>query len=321
VSGDSPSPQGALARVDRLQRGQPVLGFPYAVFKRYYEDHGGWLGSLISYYGFFSLYPLLVVFTTVATWMLRDRPKALQRLLQAVWSKVPFATPEITTEVQDKVTDLSNEGWAVAAVSLIVALWGGVGVVRVLQDTVNSIYGVPRYRRPTFVLKVARGLAIIGLLGLGIVGTAVVTGITLGFELHIAAAAGAAIGNIALSTLIAIAVYKLVIGRTISAREVLPGAVITGIGTWALTLVGGLYVQRVIARMTGVFGPFASTVGLLAYVSLSVQVFVIATEVNVVKARRLWPRSLTGSLGSADRRAIALSMQREALAAPDESTP
>jgi len=68
-----------------------------------------------------------------------------------------------------------------------------------------------------------------------------------------------------------------------------------------------------------VFGPFASTVGLLAYVSLSVQIFVIATEVNVVKARRLWPRALTGELGSADRTAIALSMQREALTPPDES--
>jgi hypothetical protein len=30
-------------------------------------DHGGWLGSLTADYGFFSLYPLLVVFVTVAT--------------------------------------------------------------------------------------------------------------------------------------------------------------------------------------------------------------------------------------------------------------
>lgn len=309
---------GVLGWVDDLQRRRPVLGFPYAVFKRYYEDHGGWLGSLISYYGFFSLYPLLVVFTTVATWMLRDRPKALRNVLQAVWSKVPFATPEITSEVQKQVTELSNEGWAVAGVSLIVALWGGVGVVRVLQDTVNSIYGVPRYRRPSFVVKIARGIAIIGLLGLGVVGTAIVTAVTLGFDLPLVASVGAAAGNVVLSTLIATAVYRLVIGHAATTREVLPGAVLTGFATYVLTLIGGLYVQNVIARMTGVFGPFASTVGLLAYVSLSVQIFVIATEVNVVKARRLWPRALTGPLGAADRKAIALSMQREALTAPDE---
>jgi len=71
-----------------LQRSQPVFGFPWAVIKRYIEDRGNWLGALISYYGFFSLYPLLVAFTTIATWLLRDRPKALQRILSAVWSKV-----------------------------------------------------------------------------------------------------------------------------------------------------------------------------------------------------------------------------------------
>jgi uncharacterized BrkB/YihY/UPF0761 family membrane protein len=72
----------------------------------------------------------------------------------------------------------------------------------------------------------------------------------------------------------------------------------------------------VIARMTSVFGPFASTIGLLAYVSLLIQIFVFATEVNVVRARRLWPRALTIDLGEPDRRAITLTMQREALFAP-----
>ena len=96
----------------------------------------------------------------------------------------------------------------------------------------------------------------------------------------------------------------------------MPGAVIMGVGVWGLTLIGGLYVQRVIARMTNVFGPFASTIGLLAYVSLLIQIFVLATEVNVVRSKRLWPRALTDELGEPDRRAIALSMQREALFAP-----
>ena len=73
-----------VSRVDEVQRRHAILGFPYAVCKRYGEDHGGWLGSLISYYGFFSLYPLLVVFVTVATWIFGDRPRALQSVLEAM---------------------------------------------------------------------------------------------------------------------------------------------------------------------------------------------------------------------------------------------
>ena len=149
-----------VRRVDELQRRRRVLGFSFAVAKRYGEDHGGWLGSLISYYGFFSLYPLLVVFVTVATWVFRDRPDALQAVLEALWSRLPFVAAEFSAEVEQQVGDLKGNGW-VLVLSLIVTMWGAVGVVRVLQDTVNTIWGVPRYRRPRFFAKLLRGLAVI----------------------------------------------------------------------------------------------------------------------------------------------------------------
>ena len=297
-----------------------MVGFPYAVAKRYGEDHGGWLGSLIAYYGFFSLYPLLVVFVTLATWALQDRPTALQRLLEALWSKLPFVSDQFGSEVQQQVRNLTGQGW-VLGLSLIVALWGSVGVVRVLQDTVNTIWGVPRYLRPRFLAKLRRGVAIVTLLGTGVVGTAVVAGITVTVDLPLLAAIAAAAANVALATAIAIGLYHLVLGVSVSTAEVLPGALITAAGTYAITLLGGLYVKHVVARMSGVYGPFASTIGLLAYVSLIVQVFVVGTEVSVVRARRLWPCALTSELGSADQRAIDLTMRREALSAPRDADP
>ena len=310
---------GRLTRVDRLQRRVPTIGFPVAVAKRYGEDHGGWLGSLIAYYGFFSLYPLLVVFVTLATWVLDDRPTALQRVLEALWSKLPFVTDELSAGVNQQVQDLTGQGW-VLGVSLVVALWGCVGVVRVLQDTVNTIWGVPRYRRPRFLPKLLRGFAVVGLLGIGAVGTAIVAGITVAVDLPLVAAIGAAVANIVLAGAIAIGIYHLAIGTSVRTADVLPGALITAVGVYAITLLGGLYVKHVVARMSGVYGPFASTIGLLAYVSLTVQVFVVATEISVVRARSLWPRTLTSDLGEPDLRAIELTMGREALTAPHESS-
>ena len=277
-----------VRRVDELQRRRRVIGFSFAVAKRYGEDHGGWLGSLIAYYGFFSLYPLLVVFVTVATWVFHDRPEALQRVLEALWSKLPFVTAEFSAEVEEQVRDLTGQGW-VLGLSLIVTMWGAVGVVRVLQDTVNTIWGVPRYNRPRLFAKLLRGLAVIALLGLGVVGTAVVAGITLTVDLPLVAAFAAAVANIALAAGIAVALYHLTIGTSVRTSDVIPGALISAAGTYGITLLGGLYVKHVIARMSGVYGPFASTIGLLAYVSLLVQVFVVGTEISVVRARRLWP--------------------------------
>ena len=76
--------------------------------------------------------------------------------------------------------------------------------------------------------------------------------------------------------------------------------------------------KHVIARMTGLYGPFATTIGLLAYVSVLVQIFVFGTVVNVVRAKRLWPRAMRPELGPADHRAIELTMQREALLSIDD---
>ena len=140
-----------------------------------------------------------------------------------VVEKVPFVTSELTAEVDEQVAALRGQTW-VLVLFLIVTLWGGVGVVRVLQDTVNTIWGVPRYRRPRFVSKVARGLVIIALLGLGIIGTAVVAGIALAMDLPIIAAVSTAVANIVLAAAIAVAVYRLIISAPVRTAELLPPA-------------------------------------------------------------------------------------------------
>ena len=55
--------------------------------------------------------------------------------------------------------------------------------MKACQDTLNRMWGVPRYRRPGFVAKLWRSIAVFALLGFGVIGTAVITGLTLGLEL------------------------------------------------------------------------------------------------------------------------------------------
>ena len=259
--------EGLKDRIDALQRRHRTIGFTYAVFKRYVEDHGAWLGSLISYYGFFSLYPLVIVFVTASTWLFRDRPDELQRILEALWSKVPFAEAGATqAEIERRVSEFSANRW-VLVLSLLVTLWGGLGVVRVLQDGVNTMWGVARFRRPRFARKVLRAIAIIGLLGLDLIGTTVVAGLSVAADLPWGGVVVVAVANIAMSVAIAVAVYHLAIATPVQTRVLLPGAFVIAVGTYIVTLVGGLYVKDVVTRMSGLYGPFASTIGLLAYVS------------------------------------------------------
>ena len=308
-----------LERLDDLQRRHRWLALPFAVFKRYGEDHGGWLGALISYYGFFSLFPLLVVFVTIATWALGSRPELLQAILEALWSKVPFAS-SLEANVEQQVRQIGTNGWA-TIISVLVLLWGALGVARVVQDSVNTVWGVARFRRPGFLPKVLRSLAVIALLGLGLIASGVAAGLTVTVQFPIAGLVLTALVNVVLGAAVTLAVYRLSIAQPVSLLELLPGAVVMAVGGYGLTLIASVYVKHVVARTSGAFGPFATTIGLLAYVSLTVQVFVYATEVNVVRAKRLWPRSLTGrNLGDPDARAIRLTLRRERLLSQQQLT-
>ena len=324
MSGDNPFVatvvDPVVDRIDRLQRRRRLLAFPFAVFKRYGEDNGGWVSALISYYGFFSLFPLLVVFVSVATWILGDRPDLLHRVLEAVWSRVPFGAAGLQESVEDEVQTFQANVW-VMIVSIAVTLWGGMGVVRVLQDAVNIVWGVARFRRPGFFPKLARGLAILGLLGLGLVTFGVVAGLTVTVTVPAAGLVVVAIANVVLGALIVIAMYHLSIAEPTPTSDFVPGAILMSVGGYGLSLVAGIYVQDVIARTSGIYGPFASTIGLLAYVSLIVQLFVVATEVNVVRAKCLWPRSLTGrALGTPDARAVEVTLRRERMLSHQQLT-
>ncbi len=247
---------GLRGKVDALQRRHRTIGFTYAVFKRYSEDHGAWLGSLISYYGFFSLYPAVIVFVTASTWLFRDRPDALQGILEALWSKVPFAEAGTTqAEIERRVSEFSANRW-VLLLSLLVTLWGGLGVVRVLQDGVNTMWGVARFRRPGMAPKILRAIAIMALLGLDLIGTTVVAGLSVAADLPWGGVVLVAVANIAMSIGVAIAVYHLAIATSVQTRVLLPGALIIAVGSYVVTLIGGLYVKDVVTRMSGLYGPF-----------------------------------------------------------------
>jgi YihY family inner membrane protein len=305
-----------IDRLDRWQRRRPVLAFPWAVRKRYGEDHGGWLGAVVTYYGFFALAPFIVVAMTIAD-VLIDDPTIVDRILDALSKQLPFISGQADEELGPV-----NGRPIVVIVGMVVAIWGAVNVMRVWQDTMNQMWGVPRYRRPRFFRALLRGGAIIGLLAAGVLGTAIIAGITLGIDLPLLAAAGTGIGSVAMNIVIAVVLFRLLVSRPLTVRQVLPGAIVVGVGTYALSIVGGLFVQHVIAGATTLYGSFATMVGLFAWIALLVKLVVYGALINVVRVEHLWPRCLTRSNppGDGDRRTAAFSERRAELLASSAGT-
>lgn len=69
-----------LTRLDAIQRVHRPTAFGYAVLKKYGDDRGGYLAALIAYYGFLSIFPLLLAFFTLAAWLLPGHQSTLHTL-------------------------------------------------------------------------------------------------------------------------------------------------------------------------------------------------------------------------------------------------
>jgi uncharacterized BrkB/YihY/UPF0761 family membrane protein len=111
--------------------------------------------------------------------------------------------------------------------------------------------------------------------------------------------------------------FRVLTVRNVALRSLLPGAVLAALAWALLQWLGGWYVARQLSRASATYGTFALVIGLLSWLYLASTVTLLAAEVNVVRTRRLWPRSLTPPLGGADERALAgLARQEERM--PDQ---
>src|ERR1700722_9748480 len=81
-----------IAWADRVQREHGVLGFPYAVVKKYGDDEGGRQAALITYYGFLSIFPLLLLGVAVLSRVLADHTDLRQRLIAEIVPQARSAT-------------------------------------------------------------------------------------------------------------------------------------------------------------------------------------------------------------------------------------
>ena len=78
-----------------------------------------------------------------------------------------------------------------------------------------------------------------------------------------------------------------------------------------LQAVGGVFVTKVLAGSSQTYGGFAAVIGLLSWLLIASELILIAAELNVVLARRLWPRSLTGRVTRGGQaRATSLGTRR-----------
>jgi membrane protein len=273
--------QAVLRRIDRFQQSHTWTALPYGVVKKFGDDDAGNLAALIAYYAFFSIVPLLLVFFTLAGFVLPPHLKA--EVVRGVKKLLPL--PGISD------TGLKGSGLGLT-VGLVGTLYGGLGVAKAAQNAMNRVWEVPKAKWPNFVSSTVRSLEVLAIVGAGFIGTTVLSGLgsgkgTLGVGLRIVVFALSLIVNVGLFLL----AFKLLTAAPVGFRQHLPGAIAAGVAWQILQVVGGLYIAHVKSGASA-YGTFAIIIALLAWIYLQAQMTLFAVELNTVLDHHLWPRSI-----------------------------
>jgi membrane protein len=304
--------RAAVQWLDAWQQRHRGPSFVVAVLLRYREDRGRDHGALLSYYGFVSLFPLLLVLVTVLAIVLENDADLRDRILDSVYSRIPV----VGEQLRQSTTALSSSGWLLLF-GLLVSIWSGLAVVKRAEDAFDLQWGVPRSRPPGFITTQLRAVGALTVVGVGVIAGAVATGLVayipgLPWEGRLIGGMVAITLNIAVLTL----AFRVLLRAAVRWRDLYVGGAVGGVALWGLQQIGTTYVGHVVTGASDVYGTFAVVFGLLVWIALLARVTLLASEINVVRAKRLWPRSLSGSSSTAgDRRATALTTQRAVFAA------
>ena len=285
---------------DGWQQRHAVAAVPIAVVRKFLDDRASSLAALIAYYAFFSLFPLLLVLVSVLGFVLDDDPSLREDVVDSALARIPV----VGAQLGDELEPLTGSTPALV-LGLVAALWAGLGVTVALGRAFETIWDVPRVEQRSVVGARVRGVALLALLGTGLVAATVLAGLAIGGGLGpFAEQAGALAGAIVTNLAGFLVLFALLTQRPFNLRELLPGAVVAAVGMLILQAAGGWYVDTTITRASDTYGTFALVIGLLSWFLLSAHVVLAAAELNVVLCRGMWPRSLGGALTEADRRAL-----------------
>lgn len=306
--------QDLIRAVDRFQQRHSWSAFPFAVFKKYGDDQAGNQAALIAYYGFFSIFPLMLVAVTVLGIVLAHDPHLQGKVLNSALKNFPV----IGTQLRQNIHSLNRTGIGLG-LGLVGTFYGARGVASAAQNAFNHAWNVPKSERPGFPFNTLRSFGMILAVGGGILVTTVLAGFGAGTG---GVGIGIRVGAYALALIVNVAVFWLGFrwgtAKSVQGRDMRLAAVVAAVLWQILQGVGTFLVAHELKNASEVYGTFAFVIGLLWWIYLLAQVTLYALEIDVVRARRLWPRSIVQPpLTDADQKAYEIYVEEEKRRRPE----
>ena len=301
-----------VLRLDAFQQRHHATAYLFGVVKKYGDDSCGSLAALLAYYGFLSLFPLLLLLFTLLGLLFGHDVALQQRVIHSALAQFPVVGRQLARP--GGISSLKSTSGVGLIISAVILLWGSLGVSQAAQRAMADVWNVPHVVRPGFAPRLGRSLGFLGVLVLDVVVSTVMAGFVTSGGPRFATVIIVVIAGLAVNVPLFILGFRILTPRSVATAMLLQGAVAAAIG-WSLLQYGGTWlVTHQLRHASQLYGYFASILGLLSFLYLAAIITLYAAESNVVRARQLYPRSIVQPpLTTADEvvlTAFALQSQR-----------
>ena len=282
-------PALAKLQVERTRSRWGWFDIVVRTFKRFGEDDGGSYAAALTYYTFFSIFPLMLFSVAAVGYLTFGNDILQEKIVGSGLKTVPILKDALTPDGIKIIQESRN---SLALTGLILALYSGSGAIVALQHALNRIQHEDD--EPNFIQKRLRSLMWLGILGVGAVGSLALSTVV-GFAPGLLATILSLAGALVLNTGLFATSFKFLPAKSRSWREVLPGSVVAAVGFEILKVLGTSYLARGEATRSDTFGAFAAAASLLIASYLIAQVVLLSAEVNEVLAERRATRQTTAA--------------------------
>ena len=309
---------GVIRWLDGQQRRRRWVGLPLAVVYKMVDDQATFLAAMITYYGFLSLFPLLLLLVTILGFALSGNAALQEQVLDSALRDFPIIGDQIGQNIQ------SLQGSTLGlVVGIVGSVYGALGVGVAAQNAMNKIWAVPRATRPALHRLYGRSAALLGVMALNVAATTVLAALSTAAgnwgpdTVDAVLRVGAVVVSLLLNAAFVIFAYRVLTARGLPVRELWPGALTASLLWQALQSVGTYLLDQQLRGATATYGLFGIVLGLLSWIFLAALILVLGAEINVVRSQRLYPRSLLApdptntALTDADRRSYAAYAETE----------
>jgi membrane protein len=288
--------------LDAFQQKHPLLALPYAIIKKYGDDDGGYQAALITYYGFLSIFPLLLVLVTVLQLWFGDDLAVRHEVTEGISRFFPL----LGDQLQQNVHSIGKSGLGLI-IGILVTIYGARGAADVFRHIMNNIWQVPRMRRAGFPHNIISSLVIMLATAFGFGASVLVSGFsaTLGHAVWVKVLAN--IAGFAVMLGLFLFVARAATMRRVPVKDMIVGSTFAAVAIQILLTFGSIMVAHQLKNLNALYGTFAIVLGLLFWIYLLAQVIIYAVEIDSVRHLKLWPRGLQGDKPTeADLRAYEL---------------